>query len=548
MDRWRALCCGCACATGTKEGGPQSGPEEDFLLPGGEWDPSLSHASSRSSRSSTRGKSSIRSRIVRADSDGQSGAAAGDYVPPPVPAAKTLPTFDEFRLLKTVGKGAFGKVMMCVHSPSRILYAMKVVPKAKIKTQKQMSQILAECRILKRIRHPFCVSLQYAFQNDDFLFYVFEFAAGGMLFYHLKQEGRFMEPRARFYFGEIILALEYLHGFGIIFRDLKPENCMLSELGHIILTDFGSAKMLELSEKTTTIAGTPQYLAPEVLRGEPYSFSADWWSCGILLYEMLTGRLPFFSADRLELYKMVLRGDFKVSSVVSPRARALLYRLINKDPDFRLGCASGGCHKQSAQEIKDHSFFSQAPMDPDEEAQYAAEEAERERHREALERSRRSRSRGTSSFMETAGNMIRSLSTNTSIRLSGNRPPYQGVPCEWTWEELERREVYPPFKPKLAHPTDVRHFDPVMTCIPATITDLVTTDRALHLEGFDFVSPDQVEGDQDSSPSPDADPTEPTDREEVTLSDDLQLPPELTNGGAVGSGPPGEAAVQVEDT
>jgi serine/threonine protein kinase len=113
----------------------------------------------------------------------------------------------------------------------------------------------------------------------------------------------------------------------IFFRDLKPENCMLSDRGHIVLTDFGSAKMLELSEKTTTIAGTPQYIAPEVLRGEPYSFSADWWSCGILLYELLVGKPPFYSSDRVELYRLVLRGDFQVPKTVSPRGRALLYRV-----------------------------------------------------------------------------------------------------------------------------------------------------------------------------------------------------------------------------
>ena len=114
MDRWRALCCGCACATGTKEARTQSVAEEDFLLPGGEWDPSLSQASSRSSRSSSRAKNSVRSRIERAES-GATGT--GDYVPPPVPAVKTLPTFDEFRLLKTVGKGAFGKVITCMPHP-----------------------------------------------------------------------------------------------------------------------------------------------------------------------------------------------------------------------------------------------------------------------------------------------------------------------------------------------------------------------------------------------------------------------------------------------
>ncbi len=143
--------------------------------------------------------------------------------------------------------------------------------------------------------HPFIVTLRYAFQTPDKLYMVFDFVNGGELFFHLNQEDMFKEDRAKFYSAEILLALQFLHSKNIIYRDLKPENILIDYEGHIKLTDFGLAKELkdeihkQNKTKTTTFCGTPEYLAPEIIRGEKYDESVDYWSLGILLYEMITG-------------------------------------------------------------------------------------------------------------------------------------------------------------------------------------------------------------------------------------------------------------------
>ncbi|CAI8043945.1 Protein kinase 2 [Geodia barretti] len=414
MPLRRLFSCCCSCM-GEEEDEAGYRNESDYLLPGGEWDPSLSSSVVKRRSRRSRGRDSGGASGSGSFADNGAGGEDSEslYTPPEVPGATSVPKFQDFKLLKTVGKGAFGKC------PLR----HEGVPKTKIRTQKQTNQILSELNILKRIQHPFCVALKSTFQDKNFLFYIFCFAAGGMLFYHLRQEGKFTEPRARFYLGEIVLALNYLHGFSIIFRDLKPENCMLSEQGHVILTDFGSAKSLEMRERANTLAGTPQYMAPET---------------------------PFNSADRGDLYKMVLRGDYRVPNFVSPRARSLIYKMINRDPEFRLGCSSAANRDQAVSEIKDHAFFSNTPMDPDEEMFYSTEEAERERHRQALARARRSRERdlyGSGSIVGAASSVLRSLSIR---RISGSGT-CQGAACEWNWEDLENMKVTPPFKPLLFH-------------------------------------------------------------------------------------------------
>ncbi|XP_019852698.1 PREDICTED: cAMP-dependent protein kinase catalytic subunit alpha-like [Amphimedon queenslandica] len=422
--------------------------DEEYILPNGNlvWDPSSKKFSSQ-----------------RTDGRGPG------YVPPDVPKseASRIPTVEEFKLLKTLGKGAFGKVLLAAHKPTRHLYALKVVPKAKCTSRKQIRQVLSEMDILKIVKHPFCVVLQFSFQNSEFLFYVFEFAAGGMLFYHLKEEGRFTEARARFYIGEIVLALEYLHGLGIIFRDLKPENCLLSAAGHIVLTDFGSAKKLLEGEKTSTLAGTPHYMAPEVLKGEPYTTSADWWSCGVLLFEMITGKTPFESSDRMELYRAILGGHFKMPMFVSIRARSILYELIQTNPDIRLGTVDENDSSVSHNDIKKHCFFSQHPMDPEEESKYLREETRRQ---ELLS------SKGIST-----GSLIQKFTSEITSSLSR-----QTVLCDWQWDQLLACNVTPRF-PKLAHPTNCRYFDSVATSFAPTLTDLPLCDDHFYLDDFDFV-------------------------------------------------------------
>jgi len=184
-----------------------------------------------------------------------------------------------FRVERLLGKGAFGKVLLVSKLDSGKLFAMKVISKTKLKSQKQKTHALAERRILERVHSPFVVSLHFAFQNASKLYMVLDFMKGGELFYHMRHLGRFSEDRARFYAAEVLLAFEALHGKRIIYRDLKPENVLLDELGHIKLADFNLSKMAEGNiMRTYTFCGTPEYISPEVLRGEPQSKAVDFWS------------------------------------------------------------------------------------------------------------------------------------------------------------------------------------------------------------------------------------------------------------------------------
>eukprot|EP01102_Stenamoeba_stenopodia_P008101 TRINITY_DN2301_c0_g1_i3.p1 TRINITY_DN2301_c0_g1~~TRINITY_DN2301_c0_g1_i3.p1 ORF type:complete len:296 (-),score=67.21 TRINITY_DN2301_c0_g1_i3:548-1435(-) len=205
-------------------------------------------------------------------------------------------TKDDFELLTVIGKGSFGKVLQVRKKDTGKIYAMKVLRKEAIVQRKQVAHTKAEKSILAKIQHPFIVGLHYAFQTEEKLYMVLDFVNGGELFFHLKREGKFSEQRVRIYAAEIACALSHLHSFGIVYRDLKPENILLDSEGHICITDFGLSKEIQ-SEDTHTFCGTPEYLAPEILKGQGHGTPVDWWSLGTLIYEMLTGLvcllLPF---------------------------------------------------------------------------------------------------------------------------------------------------------------------------------------------------------------------------------------------------------------
>ncbi|KAI8391604.1 kinase-like domain-containing protein [Radiomyces spectabilis] len=169
---------------------------------------------------------------------------------------------DDFEILKLLGRGAFGKVMLCRHRSTGELYAMKVLKKASLLVHaKNAEHTKAERQILEEMRHPFIVQLMYAFQTDDRLYLILKYAPGGELFTHMATEHMFSEDVARFYLAELLLALEHVHSLGIVYRDLKPENCLLDGQGHILLTDFGLSKV-SLDGRTSTICGTAEYMAP----------------------------------------------------------------------------------------------------------------------------------------------------------------------------------------------------------------------------------------------------------------------------------------------
>lgn len=209
------------------------------------------------------------------------------------PGASKL-TIKDFQLLKVVGRGSFGKVYLAKKKDTGQIFAVKTLKKDFIIKTNQVNNTKIERDIMLQITHPFVVKLHYAFQSPESLYFVTDFLNGGELFFHMCNEIRFSEERARFYAAEIILALEHLHQHNIIYRDLKPENVLLDSEGHLKLTDFGLSKVKMSNDGlTSTFCGTPEYLAPEVIIGEGHSYGVDLWSLGMLLYEMISGINPF---------------------------------------------------------------------------------------------------------------------------------------------------------------------------------------------------------------------------------------------------------------
>jgi len=265
------------------------------------------------------------------------------------------PCLDDFQLTKVLGKGSYGKVMLVTMKgdAKTHVYAMKMLRKEHIVKRNQVEHTKSERSVLEAVNHPFIVTLHYAFQTPKKLYVVLEFCAGGELFFHLSQAGRFSQGRCRFYACEICLGIDYLHSLNIIYRDLKPENLLLDAQGHCKITDFGLSKEgIDDNISAKTVCGTPEYLAPEILRKAGHGKAVDWYSFGALVYEMLTGLPPFYTRDRDKLFERIKRGELTYPSYISPEAKSLLQALIYKDPDRRLG---GG--PEGGGEVKKHAFF-----------------------------------------------------------------------------------------------------------------------------------------------------------------------------------------------
>uniref|UniRef100_A0A8C1Q768 Serine/threonine-protein kinase Sgk1 n=1 Tax=Cyprinus carpio TaxID=7962 RepID=A0A8C1Q768_CYPCA len=259
----------------------------------------------------------------------------------------------DFDFLKVIGKGSFGKVLLAKRKRDGKCYAIKVLQKKVILKKREQKHIMAERNVLlKNVKHPFLVGLHYSFQTTDKLYFVLDFVNGGELFFHLQKERTFPEPRAKFYIAEMACALGYLHSLNIVYRDLKPENILLDSQGHIVLTDFGLCKEgISQADTTTTFCGTPEYLAPEVLRKQPYDNTVDWWCLGSVLYEMLYGLPPFYSRDTHEMYDNILHKDLIMRPGASTAAWSILQALLEKDNTRRLG------YRDDFNEVRGHEFF-----------------------------------------------------------------------------------------------------------------------------------------------------------------------------------------------
>jgi len=264
-------------------------------------------------------------------------------------------TLEDFEMLKVIGRGSFGKVMQVRKKDGNEIYAMKILKKKAIIQRNQVEHTQAERKILESLKHPFLMTLRFAFQNETKLYFVLDYYTGGELFFHLKKKRRFSEPEARIIVAETALALGHLHSLDIVYRDLKPENVLLDDTGHVCLTDFGLSKDIgPENEDARTFCGTPEYLAPEIVLNKGHGKPVDWWALGILLYELTVGLPPFYSQNVNQMYKLIRDAPLKFPQQLSSPIRQVIQGLLQRNVNRRLG--SG---ETDVEEIKKQPFFSE---------------------------------------------------------------------------------------------------------------------------------------------------------------------------------------------
>ncbi|KAJ3149978.1 camp-dependent protein kinase catalytic subunit [Geranomyces variabilis] len=276
--------------------------------------------------------------------------SAYEIAPNSAPGLHRDYNLDDFHIIRRVGKGGFANVFLVrlKHSTGRY-YALKAIKKHDVVKLKQDKQVMNEKNILRNISHPFIVELYHTFQNPTYLFMTMEYVAGGDLFSYLRKVSRFSEEAARFYTSEVLISLEYLHQNHIVYRDLKPENILLDTTGHIKLADFGFAKVVK--KTTQSFCGTPDYIAAEIVANKPYGKAADWWSFGVLVFELISGKTPFGDESSDKIYDNIQLGKIKWHPLVKGAAKDLVKRLLDMDPEKRLGSQGDGG------EIKNHAWY-----------------------------------------------------------------------------------------------------------------------------------------------------------------------------------------------
>jgi classical protein kinase C len=271
------------------------------------------------------------------------------------PSSKRKIGLNDFNFLAVLGKGNFGKVMLAEEKRSGNLYAIKVLKKEFIIENDEVESTKSEKRVFlaaARERHPFLLGLHSCFQTETRVYFVMEYVSGGDLMLHIQKE-QFSPKRAKFYAAEVLLALEYFHKQGIIYRDLKLDNIMLTLDGHVKVGDYGLCKEeMWYGNTTSTFCGTPEFMAPEILLEQRYGRAVDWWAFGILIYEMLLGQAPFRGDDEDEIFDAILEDEPLYPIHMPADSVSILHRLLTRDPAKRLG--SG---ERDAEEIKAHPFF-----------------------------------------------------------------------------------------------------------------------------------------------------------------------------------------------
>ena len=273
--------------------------------------------------------------------------------------------YNDFEIIKVIGRGYIGKILLVKYKNDGKYYAMKMMRKDQIISEELQENILLEKNILIEAQCEFILSLSFFFQTNERIYYLTPFIKGGDLYHKLKTDKFFKEDLVKFYSAQIAIALQYLHDLGIVYRDLKPENILLNDDGYIKLCDFGAAIKLHGVEKNYNFAGSPEYASPEMINYLGHTVMTDWWSFGILIYEMLYGFTPFFNLDKDRMYDLIINGSISfpqyfnssnengekiIEYKVSDEAKNLINKLLEKDPGKRLG-------REGFEEIKKDPFF-----------------------------------------------------------------------------------------------------------------------------------------------------------------------------------------------
>lgn len=259
-------------------------------------------------------------------------------------------TMDNFKIISTLGKGYYGKVMLVEHKDTKALFALKSVHKSRLLKESKVQTVFSERNILIMSNHPFIVGIKFAFQNEKKIYLGLEYVSGGELFSLIERGVGVPWKKVSFYVAEVALALDYLHSIGIVYRDLKLENVLLCEDGHIKLTDFGLSKCLgdEADDPTTsTFCGTSEYLAPEVVKNMQYGFEIDWWALGVFTYEFIFTVTPFYSKNTKTVYQNILTGQPKFPHGTNPVVIDFIKKMLTKDP----------AQRPTLNDIKSHPFF-----------------------------------------------------------------------------------------------------------------------------------------------------------------------------------------------
>jgi len=256
----------------------------------------------------------------------------------------------EYSMHQTLGTGSFGRVKL-VQTKDQQWAALKIIKKEIVIKLKQVEHTANEKNILHCVSCPFVVNLMAYFQDKKNLFFALEYINGGEMFTHIHRNRRFSFEVARFFTAEIVLAFEYLHDIDVLYRDLKPENVLIDYQGHLRVTDFGFAK--RVSDRTWTLCGTPEYLAPEIILSRGYAHAVDWWALGVLIYEMRSGYAPFFDQNQMEMYKKIVEGKVAYPKHFEQSEIGLISGFLKGDLTRRLGNMKGG-----VEEIKAQEYFS----------------------------------------------------------------------------------------------------------------------------------------------------------------------------------------------